>query len=129
MLFYWRELKIKNFVNSLKRLLQSFKVSRIRDACFTASLFQGFITHNSSPKLGEVPEGRRGLSPPKQTKTVSVCFQIGVPHNKPRHRLFVMGRRRSGDISRPNDDEVIGQCNLVTEHAILPTNYLQNLHD
>ena len=38
--------------NGLERLLQSFKVSRIRDACFTASLFQGFITHNSSPKLG-----------------------------------------------------------------------------
>ena len=39
--------------NGLERLLQSFKVSRIRDACFTASLFQGFITHNSSSNLGE----------------------------------------------------------------------------
>ena len=33
---------------------QSFKVSRIRDACFTASLFQGFITHNSSPIRGAI---------------------------------------------------------------------------
>mgnify|MGYP006992092457 FL=1 len=40
--------------NGLERLLQSFKVSRIRDACFTASLFQGFITHNSSPKSRSV---------------------------------------------------------------------------
>ena len=40
--------------HSLKRLLQSFKVSRIKDACFTASLFQGFITHNSSPKSRSV---------------------------------------------------------------------------
>ena len=39
--------------NGLERLLQSFKVSRIRDACFTASLFQGFITHNSTPNLEE----------------------------------------------------------------------------
>jgi hypothetical protein len=36
----------------MQRLLQSFKVSRIKDACFTASLFQGFITHNSSPNWG-----------------------------------------------------------------------------
>ena len=44
--------KVHNsYLASLEQLLQSFKVSRIRDACFTASLFQGFITHNSSPKL------------------------------------------------------------------------------
>ena len=44
----------------VERLLQSFKVSRIRDACFTASLFQGFITYNSSPIRGGVVS-QRGL--------------------------------------------------------------------
>ena len=35
------------------------------------------------------------------------------PQNKPRLCLFVMGN--SGGTSCPNDDRVIGPCNLVTE--------------
>ena len=38
-----------------------------------------------------------GLRSPQQTKTVSVCYG------------------ESGDISRPNDDAVIGQCDLIVE--------------
>ena len=46
------------FARTIATKFQSFKVSRIKDACFTASLFQGFITHNSSPNLGRCPQGR-----------------------------------------------------------------------
>ena len=74
-------------------------VYRDNVACFKVS---NFITLNSSPKLGEVPEGRRGLSSPqKQTKTMSVCFW------------------ESGGTSCPNDDRVIGPCNLVTEREVI----------
>ena len=56
---------------------------------------------SSPPKLGGVPVGGRGLSP---------------PHRKPRPCLFAMGR--SGGTSCPNDDRVIGPCNLVTEREL-----------
>ena len=52
------------FAQTIAAKFQSFKVSRIRDACFTASLFQGFITHNCSSKIGELSEGLRGTSTP-----------------------------------------------------------------
>ena len=61
--------------HALKRLLQSFKVSRIKDACFTASLFQGFITHNSSPNLGRCPRGGGSVHP--IVNQDSVCLLWG----------------------------------------------------
>ena len=50
------------------------------------------------PKSGEVPAGRRGLSPPEQTKTMSVCEKKRVPKSKPRFICLLLGeeKRRYG---------------------------------
>ena len=58
-------------------MLQSFKVSRIRDACFTASLFQGFITHNSSPKSRSVTS--RSVT---WSQRLMHCIIISTPTNQ-----------------------------------------------
>ena len=139
--------------------------------CFTALLFQGFITphithnsshithnfphitHNSSPKLGEVPTGRRGLSPPeqtkiylfamgrsggtscpndraeryrsmqsryrtRQTKTMSVCFYIGVPRANQDFICLLWGEAEVR-VAQTIEQSDIGQCNLVTERDVI----------
>ena len=77
-------------------------VSRTYGVCFTALLFQGFITspHHSYPRANpERPSNGNQIAPPEQTKIY----------------LFAMGR--SGDISRLNDDAVIGQYDLIVERV------------
>ena len=54
---------------------------------------------NSSP-IGEVPEGRRGLF---------------IPQSKPRFICLLWGKAEVR--VAPNDDRVIGQCDLVTERG------------
>ena len=75
---------VSEFQSFSASLFQSFNVSLLR--CFRVSKFHCFavsrfhnsshITHNSSPKLGEVPAGRRGLSTPKVNQD-SVCLLLG----------------------------------------------------
>ena len=84
---------VSGFQSFTASLFQSFKVSPLR--CFRVSKFHCFavsrfhnsshITHNSSPKLGEVPAGRRGLSTPKVNQD-SVCLLWG----KRRYELLSM---------------------------------------
>ncbi len=56
------------------------------------------------------------FTPPQtQTKTMSVCFQIGVPIANQDFICLLWGI--SGGTSCLNDDGVIGPCNLVTERV------------
>jgi hypothetical protein len=54
---------------------------------------------------------------PRANQDLSVCEKFGVPKSKPRLCLFALGRRESGGTSRPNNDVVVGQCDLVAERG------------
>ena len=60
-------------------------------------------THlNSSPNLGEVPKGRRGLLTPKVNQDFVCLLSNRGLQNKPRLRLFVMGRNGDTSCSLPS---------------------------
>ena len=92
--------------------LRCFKVSCIKDACFTASLFQGFITHNSSPNLGRCPQGGGSVHP--IVNQDSVCLLWGEAEVRV---AFNDRAERYHSRNLVTERGVIGQCNLVTERA------------
>ena len=77
-------------------------------------------------------EGGGVCHPQEQTKILSVCYgekrryelpQSGYPKVNQDLSVCFWG---SGDVSRPNDDEVIGQCDLIVERASRAISFAQS---